>query len=183
MPLLQPKFTQFYALIFALMFSLTQCTPENVSKNDDDLETVSENGDDEEEGNGDDGEIDVELTNAEMVLALVNAARKEEGLNDLTLNDTLSKAAFLHSEDMNSNNYFAHEGLDGSVFWERTAAAGYTGSPRGENIAKGQQTPEAVHTAWMNSDGHRANILNSAITEMGLGRDENTWTQIFGVDN
>lgn len=204
MRLFQLKIIQFYSLTFILIFSLIRCTPEDITKKEDNIETVSVDPDDnnpenededdtdntteddtEEENNEieDENEDEDELTDAELVLALVNASRKEEGLSELVLNDALNQAALLHSIDMNTNNYFAHEGLDGSVFWERTAAVGYLGSPRGENIAKGQQTPEAVHTAWMNSEGHRANILNSAITEMGLGRDINTWTQIFGVGN
>jgi len=215
MRLFQLKTIQFCSL-FILIISLIRCTPEDITKKDEDIETVSvdpddnnpeiededdtdniteddteeendeiedEDEDEDENENMDGDEDEDELTDAELVLALVNASRKEEGLSELVLNDALSQAALLHSIDMNTNNYFAHEGLDGSVFWERTAAVGYLGSPRGENIAKGQQTPEVVHTAWMNSEGHRANILNSAITEMGLGRDINTWTQIFGVGN
>lgn len=206
MRLFQLKIIQFYSLTFILIFSLIRCTPEDITKKEDNIETVSVDPDDNNPENEDEDDTDNtteddteeenneiedenedededELTDAELVLALVNASRKEEGLSELVLNDALNQAALLHSIDMNTNNYFAHEGLDGSVFWERTAAVGYLGSPRGENIAKGQQTPEAVHTAWMNSEGHRANILNSAITEMGLGRDINTWTQIFGVGN
>lgn len=206
MRLFQLKTIQFCSLTFILIFSLIRCTPEDITKKEDNIETVSVDPDDNNPENEDEDDTDNtteddteeenneiedenedededELTDAELVLALVNASRKEEGLSELVLNDALNQAALLHSIDMNTNNYFAHEGLDGSVFWERTAAVGYLGSPRGENIAKGQQTPEAVHTAWMNSEGHRANILNSAITEMGLGRDINTWTQIFGVGN
>ena len=163
----------------------------NNDDEDNDNETASpEEDDDDDNGeetdlseDDDDDETETALTDAEMVLALVNEARKENGLNELILNDALNQAAFLHSEDMLTNDYFSHEGLNGSRFWERTEAVGYTGSPRGENIAAGQRTPEIVHNAWMESDGHRANILNANITEMGLGRSSsgNYWTQIFGV--
>lgn len=116
----------------------------------------------------------------ETVLALVNNSRTALGLNPLILNDALNDAAYNHSADMQENDYFDHTGLNGSRFWDRTEAAGYQGQPRGENIAFGQQSAEAVHEAWMNSDGHRANILTEDITEMGLGRAGNMWTQIFG---
>ena len=121
-----------------------------------------------------------DLIDEEAVLALVNDSRIALGLNPLTLNNALNDAAYNHSADMLENDYFDHTGLDGSRFWDRTEAAGYQGQPRGENIAAGQTTPEAVHDAWMNSDGHRANILTEDITEMGLGRAGNIWTQIFG---
>lgn len=120
------------------------------------------------------------LIDEEAVLALVNDSRIALGLNPLTLNDALNDAAYNHSADMLENDYFDHTGLDGSRFWDRAETAGYQGQPRGENIASGQRSPEAVHDAWMNSDGHRANILTEDITEMGLGRAGNIWTQIFG---
>lgn len=121
-----------------------------------------------------------DLIDEEAVLALVNNSRIALGLNPLTLNEALNDASYNHSADMQENDYFDHTGLDGSRFWDRTEAAGYQGQPRGENIATGQTTPEAVHDAWMNSDGHRANILTEDITEMGLGRVGNIWTQVFG---
>ena len=84
---------------------------------------------------------------------------------------------------MNVNDYFSHTGLNGSNFSQRAKDAGYTGGPRGENIALGQRSVETVHNAWMNSDGHRRNILSSDITEMGLGHNGRYWTQIFGRSN
>ena len=130
-----------------------------------------------------DEDIEVNLAEARALLILVNEARAAEGLNSLVLNTELNKAALSHSIDMNVNDYFDHEGLNGSRFWERAKDAGYTGSPVGENIALGQRDTEAVHNAWMNSDGHRRNILNSSITEMGLGHNGRYWTQIFGRSN
>lgn len=121
------------------------------------------------------------LTDAEALLILVNQSRAEEGLPSLVLNDALNRAALAHSADMEANDYFSHTGLNGSRFSTRSKDAGYTGSPRGENIAVGQRSVEAVHSAWMNSEGHRRNILNSSITEMGLGHSGRYWTQIFGT--
>lgn len=121
-----------------------------------------------------------DLIDEEAVLFLVNDSRTALGLKPLVLNDELNDAAYYHSLDMSQNNYFDHIGLNGSRFSERTEDAGYQGQPRGENIASGQRSPQAVHDAWMNSQGHRENILREDITEMGLGREGNIWTQIFG---
>lgn len=118
----------------------------------------------------------------QQVLALVNKARKEEGVPPLKLNNELNKAAFNHSEDMLNQDYFSHTGKNGSSFSERARKANYTGSPMGENIAWGQRSPESVVNAWLNSSGHRRNMLNSKATEMGIGRSSsgNYWTQILG---
>lgn len=151
--------------IFTAQF-LIGCSPEDIDENT--ANTIEEKN---------------SLTDAEGLLKLVNASRADEGLSSLTLNNALNTAAFDHSIDMETNDYFSHTGLDGSSFSERTKEAGYTGSPRGENIALGQKTIEAVHNSWMTSDGHRANILSESITEMGLGRTGNYWTQIFGIAN
>jgi len=90
-----------------------------------------------------------------------------------------------HSADMAKNNYFRHTGLDGSTFVDRLERAGYPRSgAAGENIAYGYATAQAVVTGWMNSDGHRSNILNCSAkaTGVGLAYRGNTpyWTQLFG---
>ena len=120
-------------------------------------------------------------TDAQIVLNLVNEIRSQQGLSTLTLNNTLSLSALNHSTEMQLNSHFSHEGLNGSNFSQRAIETGYTGSPRGENIARGQRTASAVYNAWINSEGHRANILNGQITDMGLGRSGNYWTQVFGL--
>ena len=124
--------------------------------------------------------VEENLSDAEALLILVNEVRTEAGLTSLVLNDALTKAALAHSIDMETNDYFDHKGLNGSSFGDRTKDAGYTGSALGENIALGQRNTESVHSAWINSEGHRNNILNSNITEMGLGHSGRYWTQIFG---
>jgi len=121
------------------------------------------------------------LTEAETMLLLVNKARLDEGLKALVLNDTLNEVAYNHSLEMDINNYFSHTGLNGSSFSDRVTLAGYTGFPLAENIAKGQQTTEATFNGWMDSDGHRTNILKTNATEMGLGVSGVSWTQIFGI--
>jgi len=101
----------------------------------------------------------------------------------ITLNDALNKAAYDHSLEMETYDNFSHTGLNNSSFSDRAITAGYNGSPLGENIAWGQRTPEAVFNAWINSDGHKANILKANATEMGLGVSGVYWTQIFGKEN
>ncbi len=114
-------------------------------------------------------------------MALVNAARADAGCGALRVDDRIVAAAQAHSDDMAANDYFSHDSLDGRSFADRVQAAGYP-SPGGENIAQGQASAEAVHQAWMNSSGHRANILNCGFTTIGVGVHEAswTWTQDFG---
>ncbi len=122
------------------------------------------------------------------VIRLVNLERDEAGCQPLTLNAHLHEAAFLHSKDMGDNGYFSHTGRDGSSFSQRARRAGYTGSPRGENIAAGYGSPASVMNGWMKSTGHRNNILNCNSTEIGVGYYYagkgygHYWTQVFGRD-
>ncbi|WP_369275670.1 sigma-70 family RNA polymerase sigma factor [Streptomyces sp. R11] len=120
-------------------------------------------------------------TPAEQVLAITNAERAKAGCSPLKLDDRLARAAQLHSEDMSANDYFDHTSLDGRSFADRATAQGHP-SPGAENIAQGQSSPEAVMNAWMNSPGHRANLLNCSLATMGVGlaNDDWTWTQVFG---
>lgn len=117
----------------------------------------------------------------DQVVALANLARAEEGCPALRIDDRLVAAAQAHSDDMGANDYFSHDSLDGRTFADRIEAAGYP-SPGGENIARGQRDAQAVHDAWMQSSGHRANILNCEFTAIGVGLHEATWTwtQDFG---
>ncbi|MEM9774023.1 MAG: CAP domain-containing protein [Chloroflexota bacterium] len=123
------------------------------------------------------------------VLDLVNSERENAGCGPLEANPFLRSAAFLHSQDMAVNRYFDHTALDGSRFWDRADRAGYQGFAAGENIAAGYGSPESVMNGWMNSSGHRANILNCSHTEIGIGYyfDSGSpyrryWTQVFGRD-
>ena len=118
------------------------------------------------------------------VLELVNIQRANNGLSKLTLDTALSDVARAHSIDMANNNYFAHENLSGQTPFDRLKAAGIKYSYAGENIAAGQTTPEAVVNAWMNSSGHRANILNANFKKLGVGyynggAKRHYWTQVF----
>ena len=115
------------------------------------------------------------------VIRLVNEIRKENGLKPLTADWELSRVARYKSRDMKENNYFSHTSpIYGSPF-EMIKNFGLLYRTAGENIAKGQRTPEAVVNGWMNSSGHRANILNSSYTKIGVGYEPsgNYWTQMF----
>lgn len=120
-----------------------------------------------------------------QVVALVNKERSAAGCGPVAEDPLLDKAALGHSEDMDARDFFDHTNPDGADPGQRITAAGYTWSTYGENIAMGQQTPEAVMESWMNSPGHRANILNCAFKDIGVGVHEAPggpwWTQNFGA--
>jgi uncharacterized protein YkwD len=117
----------------------------------------------------------------EQVVALANEARADAGCGPLRIDDRLVAAAQAHSDDMAEQDYFSHDSLDGRTFVDRVLAAGYP-EPGGENIARGQDSAESVHEAWMASSGHRANILECDFVAIGVGVETSTWTwtQDFG---
>lgn len=116
-----------------------------------------------------------------QVVEIVNRYRAENGLKPLTLNTELSRVARLKSQDMKDKKYFSHTSPTYGSPFDMMKKFGISYRTAGENIAMGQRTPEAVMTAWMNSSGHRANILNSTYTQIGVGyvADGNYWTQMF----
>lgn len=122
---------------------------------------------------------------ANEVLTLVNAERAKNGLKALTLDTGLNSVAQKHSEDMAKNNYFSHTSLSGKSPFDRIKGAGISYKTAGENIAAGQTTAAQVVNSWMNSEGHRKNILNASFTKMGLGFAKANsgyktyWTQLF----
>ncbi|GHH40227.1 sigma-70 family RNA polymerase sigma factor [Streptomyces candidus] len=122
---------------------------------------------------------------AQEVIALVNSERTKAGCGPVRGNALLRTAAQRHSEDMIARGYFDHISPDGDGPGERVTAAGYKWSTYGENIAAGQATPAAVMDTWMKSPGHRANILNCAFKEVGIGIADASggirWTQVFGA--
>lgn len=98
----------------------------------------------------------------------------------VTWSDALAAAAERHSQDMFDNNHFSHTGTDGSAFSQRVKDADYDGSPRGENIAFGYPSVDAVMNGWMNSPGHCKNIMASGSDQVGVARVGSYWTQVFG---
>ncbi|WP_438292991.1 sigma-70 family RNA polymerase sigma factor [Streptomyces sp. HUAS TT7] len=122
---------------------------------------------------------------AQEVLALVNSERAKAGCSALTSSPKLYDAALKHSENMAAQNFFDHTDPSGAGPGERITAAGYKWSTYGENIARGQADAAAVMDSWMHSPGHRANILNCAFKEIGIGVHYGSggpwWTQDFGT--
>lgn len=121
----------------------------------------------------------------DQVVTLVNKERSAAGCGPLTEDPQLQKAAQGHSDDMAARHFFDHTNPDGADPGQRITAAGYHWSTYGENIAQGQQTAAAVMDSWMNSPGHRANILNCSFKDIGVGVHKGTggpwWTQDFGA--
>ena len=122
----------------------------------------------------------------QQILSLVNIERKKANLQPLTLNNQLGQAAQNHTNDMVSKSYFSHTSPSGGTMASRVNATGYRYSAIGENIAAGNSTANATMIQWMNSPGHRANILNPKFRELGVGFAPSNdqyryyWTQVFG---
>ncbi|MFG2008304.1 CAP domain-containing protein [Micromonospora sp. NPDC048868] len=121
---------------------------------------------------------------ASQVVALVNAERAKAGCGAVSVDDKLTTAAQRHSQDQADHRNMSHTGSDGSNVGTRLDRVGYSWRTYGENVAWNQKTPAAVMDAWMNSSGHRANILNCAFTEIGVGVASSNgpyWTQVFAA--
>ncbi|MBC9730293.1 CAP domain-containing protein [Streptomyces sp. TRM68367] len=120
------------------------------------------------------------------VIDLTNRERARAGLPALAADTALTAAAQAHSADMVARDFYSHTAPDGSKPWDRAAAAGASRRSIGENIACGQRSPAEVVEGWMNSPGHRANILKPDFTHIGIGfagggRAGTYWTQLFGA--
>ncbi|MDQ3099573.1 MAG: CAP domain-containing protein [bacterium] len=124
----------------------------------------------------------------DQVIELVNKERANSNLGPLAKNDQLTNSAQAYTQYMADKNFFSHNGPDGSTFITRNKAAGYSNYLHlGENIAAGQRSPQEVMTAWMNSSGHRANIMKAQYKEIGVGYTSKSgttyntyWAQEFG---
>ncbi|MFF6784490.1 CAP domain-containing protein [Streptomyces sp. NPDC012510] len=137
----------------------------------------------EEKGSAPPVQISAETQAEAAVLLLVNEERAKAGCGPVAASSDLAKLAEAFSKDMALRGFFDHTTPDGEDPWDRAAALGVTGLG-GENIARGQATAEAVMEAWMNSPGHKANILNCDFKTLGvgvhLGDGGPWWTQDFG---
>ncbi|MGG1550879.1 CAP domain-containing protein [Paenibacillus ferrarius] len=116
---------------------------------------------------------------AAQVVTLVNQERAKAGLSALTINSALSTMALDKAKDMYNNGYFDHTSPTYGSPFDMMTQYGIRYTYAGENIAKGQQTPEAVMTAWMNSAGHRQNILSPNYTQIGVAYYNGEWVQEF----
>jgi uncharacterized protein YkwD len=122
----------------------------------------------------------------QQILALVNQSRKEAGCDPVTLDRRLIEAANRHAADMARRGYFDHESPAGEKAGSRVSGAGYPWKRYGENIAKGQGSPFRVMADWMKSPGHRENILDCRLDQMGVGLalaadDTPYWVQDFAT--
>ncbi len=117
----------------------------------------------------------------QQVIDLTNAQRRQNGLSPLSADAKLNSVAQAKSADMQQNNYFSHSSPTYGSPFDMMRDQGVSYQSAGENIAKGQRTPQEVVQAWMNSEGHRKNILSSNFTHIGIGYDPNGhhWVQMF----
>lgn len=115
------------------------------------------------------------------VIRLVNEIRAQHGIGELKADENLSRVARIKSQDMKDNNYFSHTSPTYGSPFEMMKSFGISYKTAGENIARGYMTPQAVVDGWMNSEGHRANILNASFNTIGVGyvAEGNYWTQMF----
>ena len=118
------------------------------------------------------------------VVRLVNIERQKEGLQPFVASSELSNVARKKSEDMASKNYFSHTSPTYGSPFDMMKSFGIKYNTAGENIAKGQLTAQSVVNGWMNSSGHRANIMNPSFNKIGVGlakssNGTNYWTQMF----
>ena len=126
--------------------------------------------------------VDSGVTNYEQeVIRLVNEIRTENGLKSLSYDWELARVARFKSQDMKDNKYFSHTSPVYGTPFQMIRNFGISYRSAGENIARGYSTPQAVVNGWMNSSGHRANILNANYTHIGVGyvSGGNYWTQMF----
>lgn len=133
--------------------------------------------------NGSEGRT-AEMTQAEAILKLVNQERAKAGVPALTLSDKLTQIAYTKAKDMADKNYFSHESPTYGSPFDMLKQFGVSFSYAGENIAAGQKTAEEVTNSWMNSSGHKANILNKNYTQLGVGfyrggQYGTEWVQLF----
>ena len=127
-------------------------------------------------------QLDSTVTSYEAeVIRLVNEIRQQNGLQSLTANWELSRVARYKSQDMRDNGYFSHTSPTYGSPFQMIKDFGLSYRTAGENIAWGYPSPQVVVNGWMNSSGHRANILNASYRQIGVGyvAQGNYWTQMF----
>lgn len=115
------------------------------------------------------------------VASLTNQYRAQYGLPPLRVNVNLERVAELHGRDMVRNRFFSHSGSDGSDIGDRALRVGYRYCVIAENIAQGHRSARDVAKGWMKSPGHRRNMLDRSVTEIGVTRGQgNTWVMVLG---
>jgi len=122
--------------------------------------------------------------NEKAMLDLHNKQRATQGLKALCVHPALQRAAEAHSQDMMDKDYFAHNSQDGTTFAQRIKREGYNYRAAGENIAWGSGSlgsPDSIFKNWMNSPGHKANIMNKSYREVGIGAVAGTYQSYAGA--
>ena len=174
------------SIIFSccLLLAFAGCSV-TVSEDPEPVETVNENGD------ADSDEIyqnAPEQIDVAKLVYLVNEARKvsrycgEEyfySAGAVIWDEKIVEASQIHSDDMNLNNFFDHQGSDGTNAGDRLHTVQYSWQTWGENIAKGYDTEEEVIEGWLDSPGHCVNIMNPDFIQMGIAVSGAYWTQVF----
>jgi uncharacterized protein YkwD len=115
----------------------------------------------------------------EQICLLVNIERAKVGAAPLTLTPAITAVAQAYAVKMKTEGFFSHTSPDGTTMSSRLKAGGVSYGYAGENIAQGQSGPTTVMNAWMNSSGHKANILNTHYKKIGIGAYQKTWVQDF----
>ncbi|MDM5248306.1 MULTISPECIES: CAP domain-containing protein [unclassified Lysinibacillus] len=160
----------------------TQAPSKEVQKPSDNTQTKNNNTQTTQKDNTSQSTTTSDVNAFEQeVVKLTNAERTKAGLAPFKTDDQLMAAAREKSQDMQSKNYFSHTSPTFGSPFDRMKALGISYKSAGENIAQGQRTPQEVVQAWMDSPGHRANILNEKFTHIGVGyvKSGNYWTQQF----
>lgn len=158
--------------------------PDNSGDNDSNNNSKPDTNPDDSNNNNSGSTTENFSAYQKQVLDLVNAERAKVGLNALVLDSSLSNVATMKSQDMIDKNYFSHTSPTYGSPFDVMKKFGISYKTAGENIAYGQKSPKEVVNAWMNSKGHRENILNSSFTHLGVGVAKNSngtiyWTQMF----
>ncbi|WP_312044192.1 CAP domain-containing protein [Anaerotignum sp.] len=152
----------------------------NGSSNNGSSNNGSSNNGSSNNGSSNNGSTDTSATvsvNAQKVVDLVNAERAKAGLGALTIDTKVTAAAQVRAKEVQTS--FSHTRPDGRSCFTALDEANVSYRGAGENIALGQKTPEQVMNDWMNSEGHRANIMNPNFKYIGVGVDGSAWTQLF----
>ncbi|WP_246031838.1 CAP domain-containing protein [Salibacterium salarium] len=160
--------------------TIDELIPEDEIGRERDDATEIEPGENQQSEGGNEADTD-QAGLEEEVVSLTNAEREKQGLSPLKQDSKLAEVAQTKSEDMSENEYFAHRSPNYGTPFDMLEDFGVEFTVAAENIASGQQTAEQVVEGWMNSEGHRKNIMNENLTHIGIGYEENGryWTQMF----
>ena len=177
------KFGTIYSILTEYINKYIQegCLPGNQDQESDRPESGDQDQEDQEQEDQNQG---TSSSTAAQVLAIVNSERSQEGLRSLSSDSDLNKLAQMKAEDMAKNGYFSHNSPTYGSAFDMMNEYGFSYRTAGENIAKGQKTAASVMQAWMNSPGHRANILGEGYTKLGVGYAVDSkgtpyWVQMF----